>query len=804
MFKKKFNPLLMAVCVGGVAITSSPAFAALEEIVVTANKKSESANDVGISISALGGDQIKEQKLTSLEDIAAVVPGLVFSPSTTNTPIFTLRGIGFNESSLGVYPSTSLYIDEAPLPFPAMAAHTAFDLERAEVLKGPQGTLFGQNSTGGAVNFIAAKPSHEFSAGGDVSYSRFNKVEVNGFVTGGLTEELAARLAITSVKSDDWQKSISRGDENGAEEYTAARLLLDFEPSDSVRINVNLNGWTDKSDPQAQQLAGIRPTIPAAASPELINAQFVPKNARDADWSVASAARPGTVEEFRGAKPSADREFYQGIVRFDVELSDSLTLTSLTTYSDFEQDVVTDGDGTALVTFDLESIEGAVESFNTELRLAGEAERFNWIVGVNYDQTETKEDQVLRYWDNSNYNATQGAIAAFYPAEPEYNGAPAPGINYSGVDLEQDIDSWAVFGNMDIDLAETVTLKLGARYTETTVDAGICSYSTILGGVPQLFNIFGGVVGAPGEIGALPDCYSLNDSGLPGDRLEDELDEDNVAWRIGVDVDVTDDILMYFNISQGYKTGSFPALAASRFDGLTPATQESNLAYEAGIKALLLDNTLQVNAAIFRYDYQDKQVRGKVFDMTFGTLDKLINVPKSEILGAEFDVTYQITDSLTLTAQATYLDSEIKNYDGFNIIGVDEDFSGDRLPFTPEITYSLGLDYRVLLNRGGELFFGANVRGQSDSDAAIAGDRISFPDTPENSSFQKYPFEMDGYALLDLRAGYVSEDEKWKVMLWGKNVTDEYYWTSVIPSSDNMARFAGRPATYGITVGYSF
>ncbi|MCP5172315.1 MAG: TonB-dependent receptor [Porticoccaceae bacterium] len=804
MFKKKINPLLIATCVGSATLLSQTAYAAIEEVIVTANKRSESANDVGISISALGGDQIKEQKLTSLEDIASVVPGLVFSPSTTNTPIFTLRGIGFNESSLGVYPSTSLYIDEAPLPFPALAAHAAFDLERAEVLKGPQGTLFGQNSTGGAINFISAKPSHEFGAGGDVSYSRFNKVEVNGFVTGGLTDELAARLAITSVKADDWQKSISRGDENGEEEYTAARLLFDFEPSDTVRINVNLNGWTDKSDPQAQQLAGVRPTIPGAASPELINAQFVPKNARDADWSVASAATPGTIEPFKGSKPSADRQFYQGIVRFDVDLSESVTLTSLTTYSDFEQDVVTDGDGTALVTFDLENIEGSVQSFNTELRLAGEAERFNWIAGVNYDQTETNEVQDLRYFDNSNYNATQPTVDLFYPVLPEYNGQPAPGINFSGVDLDQEIDSWAIFGNMDIELASMVTLKLGARYTETTIDANACSYSTILGGVPQFFNVLGGVSGTAGEIGGLPDCYTLNDQNLPGDAFKDELDEDNVAWRIGLDVDVTDDTLLYFNISQGYKTGSYPALAAAQFKTLAPVTQESNLAYELGMKTLMLDGNLQLNAALFRYNYEDKQVRGKVSDIVFGTLDALVNVPKSEIRGAEFDVTYQPTDNLTLTAQMTYLDSEIKNYEGFNIIGVFEDFSGDRLPFAPELTYSVGLDYRVPLDNGGELFFGANVRGQSDSDAAIGGDRISFPNTPQNSSFQKYPFEMDGYTLLDLRAGYVTEDDKWKIMVWGKNVTDEYYWTSVIPSSDNMARFAGRPATYGITLGYTY
>lgn len=790
MYKNKLKPLAIATCLGGLMVVPQLATAQIEEVIVTANKRTQSVNDVGISIAALSGDQIKDQKLTSLEDIASVVPGLVFSPSTTNTPIFTLRGIGFNESSLGVYPSTSLYLDEAPMPFPALAAHVSYDLERAEVLKGPQGTLFGQNSTGGAINFIAAKPSHEFAAGGDISYSRFNKIETNGFITGGLSDTLAARLAFTAVDSDGWQESFSRpGDENGAEEYFAARLLLDYEPTDTVRIQVNLNGWSDESEPQAQQLAAIRATDPSFATDALLNAQFIPLNARDADWSALpqDTYSEGPIEPFKGAVPSADRDYFQGVIRFDVDLSENVTLTSLTSYNDFEQQVVTDGDGTPLVTFDLENIEGDIKSFNTELRLAGTTDKMTWIVGGNYEQSETFERQELRYFENSNYGI---------------NG----GINFSGVTLDQDIDAYAAFGNVDYALTDSLTLKVGARYTDTTVDAENCGYSPELGGVSQLFNFLGTILGSvpfdPIEPGG---CYTLNYDGVPGDVFVDELAEDNTSWRLGLDYDLSEDTLVYFNISKGYKTGSYPSLAAASFSALEPVTQESNQSYEAGFKTTMLDNTLQLNGAVFYYDYQDKQVRGKVSDAVFGILDTLINVPESEIMGAEADILWQPTPYLTITAAVTLLDSEIQKYEGTNILGISDDFSGDRLPFTPETTYSLGAEYRVPLDAGGELFFGANVRGQSDSDAAIAGDRLSFPeDEPFSRSFQKYPYNMDSYALLDLRAGYVAEDDKWKVMVWGKNVTDEYYWTTIIPSSDNLARFAGRPATYGVTVGANF
>src|SRR5690606_36266074 len=253
MFMKKMNPLAALVSFGAAAVFSGSALAQLEEIVVTAQKRSENINDVGLSIAAVSGTKLSEQKLTSLEEISSAVPGLVYSTSTANTPIFTLRGIGFNEQPLGAYPATSLYLDEAPMPFPVLASHAAYALERVEVHKSPQGILFGQNSTGGAINVIAAKPGDELEAGADVSYSRFNKVEMNGFVSGPLTDTIGARLAVTGVNSDDWQRSTSRDDENGAEEYQAARLILTFEPTDTASYLFNINGWNDKSDPQAQQ-----------------------------------------------------------------------------------------------------------------------------------------------------------------------------------------------------------------------------------------------------------------------------------------------------------------------------------------------------------------------------------------------------------------------------------------------------------------------------------------------------------------------------------------------------------------------
>lgn len=202
---------------------------ALQEIVVTANKRSERLNKVGLTVTAISGQDLAERRITTLSNIAAVVPGLAFAQSNGNTPILTLRGVGFNSDALGSYPAVAVYSDQIPLPFPVLASHAAYDLERIEVLKGPQGTLFGENSTGGAINFIAAKPTPTAEAGGDISYGRFNDVQGNAYLSGPISDTLRARIAGNFDNADGWQISNSRPyDRNGKISYGAGRLILDW------------------------------------------------------------------------------------------------------------------------------------------------------------------------------------------------------------------------------------------------------------------------------------------------------------------------------------------------------------------------------------------------------------------------------------------------------------------------------------------------------------------------------------------------------------------------------------------------
>src|SRR5258706_1878335 len=183
----------------------------LQEIIVTANKREESINKVGLTIKALGAAQLEQQHISSLQDLAAAVPGLQYAQTENATPVYTLRGIGYYDTTIGAPPAVSVYIDQAPLAYPVMTTRALFDLERVEVLKGPQGTLFGNNATGGAINYIAAKPTNYFSTGFTATTDRFGQFAGEGYVSGPVTDTLKARVAVSTTQGGDWQHTYTPG-----------------------------------------------------------------------------------------------------------------------------------------------------------------------------------------------------------------------------------------------------------------------------------------------------------------------------------------------------------------------------------------------------------------------------------------------------------------------------------------------------------------------------------------------------------------------------------------------------------------
>lgn len=724
------------------------------EIVVTAQKREEKLSDVGMSIAAVTGDQLGALGVSAPGDLSKIVAGFTFAQSPYNTPIYTLRGVGFYESTLSAAPTVSVYVDEVPLPFPALTTSAGLDPERVEVLKGPQGTLFGQNSTGGAINYIAAKPTSDFKAGADVSYARFNEVDAGAYISGPLSDTLRGRIAVRTTQGGDWQRNILNGEELGSKNLIQGRILLDWTPTERLTVALNLTGRKDKSDTQVPQLIALQLQTPGApgGSTDLVNAQPIISdgNARLAAW--------GNTFPWK-----RDDHMLQGSLRADYELTDTLTLTSLSSYIEYRSLAGMDVDGTRLRNLDTEGT-GEIDSFFQELRISGNTPRLNWMLGANYQHDDTKDSLV--------YEAGQSSNVIGWNRD----------VNFSN----QKMETYSFFANADYKITDQLSVLAGVRYTNakrdyngcTTGDAGLAA---IYNSVAQAFH-----PGSPtideGE------CVTLNADYSPAGLIQNKLDEDNVSWRVGMNYKVTPDALLYANISRGYKAGSFPTLAASQTPQTLPVTQEDLIAYEGGFKAKLARG-FNIDGAVFYYDYTNKQVRGKIVDFLFGVEERLVNLPKSHVFGVELQATLQPVRGLRLTANGTYLETKIDEYGGLDSTGNPRNYAGTPFPASPKWQGFADAEYEFAVSGNAQAFLGGSVTYNSATNNSLDQDKRA---------------DIKSFATLDLRAGVRSAEDTWSVTAFGRNVTNTYYWNNVYKANDTWVRYAARPVTYGIKIQYKY
>ena len=758
------------------------------EIVVTANKREQKLNDVGLTVAVLSGQNLRNQQINSLADVANATPSLSFANTATGTPVYTLRGVGFYEQSIGSYPAVSVYIDEVPLPFPVLTAHSTFDLDRLEILKGPQGTLFGQNATGGAINYIAAKPLNHFAAGGSVSYGRFNDIVGDAFVTGPVAPNLNVRLAGRIEHADGWQQSNTRpGDSNGKVEAYMGRLSVAFKPTSGLRFLLNVTGSKDKSDTQAPQTIAYNVQNPIV-SPNLLATTLSPQTPRAADWT------PGYT--------FGDARQWQVSLRTELDVTEGVTLTSISSYINYKQAKANDGDGFPISTYDTKLDQGRIKSFTQELRLSNNhADRARWVAGANYEHSNADQKVDLVYPDSSS-GTTLGA-AFGYPIGQSYF------YNY------QVFENYAFFGNLEYDIVPKVTLKGGVRYTNSKDSVHACHADA--SGLPNgtgafFYNILLGGAFGPYVTG---DCFEINDQpqaiggvapGAPGEFV-DKLDEHNVSWRAGIDWKPSHGILLYANAAKGYKAGSFPTAASSAFLSYLPVTQESVMSYEGGFKASVLNRTLQINGAGFYYDYKNKQLRSKELLLPFGNLDVLQNIPKSTIKGFELEFQAHPIPGFTVNTAFTYIDAKIDQFSGTNAAGVVANFAGTDIPFTPKYQVATSVDYEFAVSDKMKAFAGVSSNFRSDTISIVGG--AQNPPTASTSPSSLVPphedlFGIGSYVLVDLRAGVKSADDRWQFTVWGKNVFNEYYWNNVVAVFDTVSRYNGKPATYGATFSFRY
>jgi iron complex outermembrane receptor protein len=772
----------------------------IEEVLVKAQKRSESIYEVPISISAFSGDTIKDLGLTDTRDLGNLVPGFSYSDSGYSVPIYSLRGVGFNEASQTASATVGVYIDEQSLAFPVFSKGTNLDLERIEVLKGPQGTLYGRNTTGGVVNYISAKPGEEFEAGVTADYSRFNTYDVQAYVSGPMSDTVGGRIALRQIYSGDgWQESLTRpGDSLGEVDKFSGRATLVWQSADDMETTFSLAGWTDRGEPQAPQAIALRlqnaitgQILAAAGAPSELglpdsvrNHPIVDRDTEDnrvADWSDL----PWQINE----------TFMMASLRNEWAITDTNTLTVLASYSDFENDHSLIPQSGLSVNNAEREITVDTSAWSLETRLDGIwGDNMDWLVGAFYSHDDVYEYQSV-YIDE--------ASSSFLPPDPLNLNLLGPIVG-NRVDTygEQVADTQAIFMNANWQLSDSVKLTTGLRYTNEKRDFAGCTIDSPENsagiGYGSLINALSLASGGSGGVSA-GDCLILGDepSPIPGGPavrnaglFEGVLEEDNVSWRLAADWQMTDTDLLYASYSRGFKSGSFPVLASSDQRQYSPATQERLDAFEVGAKFGFYDRALNVNVAAYYYDYKDKQLLGRTYDPVFGPLPILENVPESEVYGVEFEAQTNPIDGLFISLASNFLQTEVKKGSTLDREGNEVDLAGNDFNFAPEIEVTLIADYTWPLTNSLDIGVGGDISYSSETNAVITGEEL---------------FTIDAYTVANARVHLGSVDGDWKATIWARNITDEVYTSGMFETgADTIARYVGMTRTWGISLDYKF
>lgn len=775
--------ILSVACAFGIAAADARAESpganpVIEEVLVTAQHRSQAENDIGIGMSVFGQEAIAELAIEDSFDVTRHTPGFTRSDSGgAAVPVYTLRGVGFDDHQPNSSATVGMYADQVAEPYPVMTAGLRYDLERIEVLKGPQGDLYGRNTTGGAVNFIPNRPTDATGAGMVLGAGNYDTFEMRAHLNGPLGERVNGRLAGT-VKSRDegWQEDEITGERTGAWDEYGVRGMVDFHPSEALSVLVTLHTGRFEGEPQTPQSTVVLPVSNQMAA-YLNSLGYYPLASLDplmvADQSDVKASRWNRT-------PDMDRESSGGSVHVDWQI-DGLTFSAITGYQTFERTIALDWDGTPARLLEVVA-STEIESFSQELRLASPDDgRLTWLAGLYYSK-DTLDDE-------SSYDDSE---------------SPTVGFTFGSV-AEQRTESTAGFGHLLWQLTDRLRLNLGGRYTfenrsidNCTTDTGDGSAVTALMTYQALGML---TISNPGEL--VPGgCVHLEGVGtssnppapdvrIPG-MHEDEIDTDRATGRIGLDWLPADGWLVYGSVATGFKSGGYNMFSALTVDQFQPYDEETLTAFEAGFKGRLLDHRLQLSGAAFHYDYQDKQVSTFIPDQIgiFPALVGIRNVPESRITGLELGADWLVSAGLTLAVDLAYLDTEIVEYDSaFDVFGQALiDAEGAPLPNAPELSFRVNGTY----------------------EHPVPGDmllRLSMAYTWQDESYSQIstidPFEVDAYGLLDGRLTLDAASGRWSVALWSRNLSNEKYSYANALAQDNVVRYAGMPRTFGLAFSYN-
>lgn len=719
--------------------TSSP----IEEVLVSARRRGdERLQDVPIAVSVLTEEALRKASIVDLAEVAARTPSFTFGQQIGNQHEVVIRGIGtLRLTGSAAEPSVGLFIDEVYVGRRGTATPPLFDLERVEVVRGPQGTLYGKNVVGGAVNLITARPNRESSARVAAAYGQFDTFggrdiwEGSGYITGGLGDAGAGRLAVYYRNHDGYSRSTLLNEQLDDQDTYALRGSLAYEPSEALDIHVTADFSHNESNGQSRRAVD-DPSIPGFGA--VVGSGLLSPNVRESDapW-----------EQFE------DQDVAGLTARFDYQLGGGNTLTYLSAvrYGDFSgrYSLV----GTRSPPSLTDAANGQHEKYvgvTQDLRLSSAADAtgpLRWVAGLYFLREATN------IIDNSMATTSlsvlgPGSVGDILDGEFIY-------------DQENITKSAAAYGELTWSMTERLGLTVGGRYTYD--DKEYRNRSECL------------------DFGAQPDfIFCVAPLGAEVWNIRTSKDWSEFTPKASLDWHASDNALLYVSAARGFKGGGWQGKPGTEAAALLPYDPEIAWTYEAGAKTEWANGRARANIAIFHTDFDDLQVE-QLDDAGLALI--IDNAASASIDGVELELLFRPWSALQVWFGGSYLDTEYEDF----IDSAGNDLSGNQLARTPEYMFSGGMDYNVALTS--VLTLDARIEYQWQDD---------MPWLVENTVYE------DSYGLLDARVALGAHNEGWEIALFGKNLTDELYRVDAIPFlGDVFSRF-GAPRSYGVQFSKSF
>jgi len=761
-FKLKRLPaalLATTVCSGAAAATQ------LEEVLVTAEKKSASIQDVPMSVAAISGDDVGMGKVTEMNDVAMQTPGMSFTQFNLGEPRVYIRGIGNSSDSAASDSAVGIFIDEIYIGRAGGSGFDLFDLERIEILKGPQGTLYGKNTNGGAINFITSRPDYDPMTKLSVTAGNKGLFHAQALVTGGLTDAIAGKISVASKQRDGFQKNVIRpsdvtvdtnlsnspiignskgasgqGDELGDIESINLRGQLLFDLSDTTLLLLSADYSKDETNGSCSHLMDLSAGVMGTGALWQAGVDSLSAGYRSNIRSCASQFDTSQEREIQG---------FSARVEHGLEWADLLSITAWRAIDVFHVDDLTGlplTDITVANSVPENVINGAEESasqFSQEFRLSGSLENVDWIAGVFYMQEDVERDEQFY----TRYNA---ALSGGLGLAPEGNvlflqdNTTTSIATYAQADWH--IDNW--------------TLTYGVRWSQDEKEISQDAKDLLGTGAPT---------GVPLILPEFPTA------------VKGKEDWEEITHKASVNYRFGEDAMVYLTYSEGFKSGAFPSQTNLPENATKTVDPEFVENIEVGLKSTWFDNRLQFNIAYYDIDYDNLQV----FELT-PTLLLVLNSAQAESTGFETSVALAASDRLVISANYNHGKARYEDF----VTSGGNDYSGNQLQWSPDRSGSIDADYTIPLEGGSIVEFNVSYSWKDDYYTAASNAAVT---------------KQKSLSNLGVSAGWTSADQSLSVRLWGKNLGDKDQTTNVVvdPTGVTSNKFAD-PTTFGVTVSKTF